>query len=113
MVSETEFQSQVIDLAEWCGWLVQHTHDSRRGPTSGSGFPDLVMVKEGVILWRELKVGKNQPTAKQSEWGDRIRRAGGDWGVWWPRDWDEIERMLKQWNTKARTLSLDTMRHWK
>ena len=41
-MTETELQDLVLKAAEWQGWLVYHTHDSRR---SSPGFPDLAMVR--------------------------------------------------------------------
>ena len=37
-----EFMPAVVELAKRFGWLLYHTHNSRR---SASGFPDLVMVR--------------------------------------------------------------------
>lgn len=40
-MSESVFQSKVINMAKSLGWEHYHTHDSRR---SVAGFPDLVLV---------------------------------------------------------------------
>lgn len=47
----------VVDAARLNGWLVYHTHDSRR---SAEGFPDLVMLRLSRMVVAELKT----PTAK-------------------------------------------------
>src|SRR5687767_3407358 len=66
-MSERELQAQVIELARMVGWLVYHTHDSRR---SEPGFPDLVMVHErsGALLFAELKTTTGRVTMEQDRW---------------------------------------------
>ena len=92
MLTEKQFQQQVIDLAKLRGWHVYHTHDSRR---SEAGFPDLVLVRGGVLLYRELKTDTGRLSPAQSTWLNVIDSAGGDAETWRPRDWDHIESMLK------------------
>lgn len=89
--TEKEFQSQIIRLAKLLGWIVYHTHDSRRSP---GGFPDLVLAKHKVIF-AELKSPTGRPTAEQTAWLDRLRLAGQDARLWSPVDWPEIEAVLK------------------
>ena len=61
---EEHFQQRLIKTAVLCGWLVYHTHDSRK---SREGFPDLILVKEGVrkgvLLALELKRGRKEVRA--------------------------------------------------
>ena len=73
-----------------CGWLVYHTHDSRR---SQPGFPDLVLVKNRV-LFRELKTDKGRLTATQKEWIRALWDAGADIAVWRPADIDDVAHEL-------------------
>ena len=84
--SERVFQSHVVQLAQVLGWLVYHTHDSRR---SAPGFPDLVLVHvgQGRVLWRELKSARGRLSVPQREWLDSLEAAGEDAGVWRPEDW--------------------------
>jgi len=58
-----------------------HTHDSRRSP---SGFPDLVAVGPGGVLFRELKREGKKPTVSQAAWLAALRGAGQDAEVWRP-----------------------------
>lgn len=81
---EKDLQSRVERLARSCGWLVYHTHDSRR---SGPGFPDLVMVRGRRVLWRELKTMKGRASDHQRRWIEALFDAGQDAGVWRPLDW--------------------------
>ena len=91
VVTEKEFQSQVITLARACGWMHYHTYDSRR---SVSGFPDLVLVRAPRLLIRECKTDTGKVTPTQGEWINVLRQCGVDAAVWRPSDWPEIEATL-------------------
>jgi len=88
-VFEKQFQSQVIDLAQKLGYLCYHTYDSRR---CSPGFPDIVIVGRGRILYRdrEMKTSKGKLTDAQRNWGEKLQASGGDWCVWRPSDMEEI-----------------------
>jgi hypothetical protein len=73
-MSEAELQAAVIDLARRLGWLVYHTHDSRRSP---AGFPDLVCVRDRVI-YIELKTEKGGLSEEQSQWLLWLDMAGAE-----------------------------------
>lgn len=90
---EVELLAKVKELAEYTGWMVYHTYDSRR---SDEGFPDLVLVKDRVIF-AELKSEKGKLSPKQLEWIGGLRDlAGAAVCVWRPSDFDEIARVLQQ-----------------
>jgi hypothetical protein len=82
-MSEAELERQVRRLARDLGLLEYHTHDSRRSP---GGFPDLVCVGPGGVLFRELKRQGKSPTPAQQQWLDALAAAGQDAGVWRPED---------------------------
>jgi hypothetical protein len=52
---------------------------------NAKGWPDWCIVGRRII-YRELKTEHGSLTAEQREVGEKIRRAGGDWKVWRPRD---------------------------
>lgn len=91
---EREFMAQVVKLARLCGWLVYHTHDSRR---SERGFPDLVLAhpRRRLVWFVELKTDRGDYRPGQREWLEALRQAGAFAQVWRPRDWDSIESMLR------------------
>ncbi|MDA8440464.1 MAG: VRR-NUC domain-containing protein [Propionibacterium sp.] len=60
-----------------------HTHDSRR---SEPGFPDLVIVGPGGVLYRELKTQKGRVRLEQTAWLDDLTRAGQNARIWRPID---------------------------
>lgn len=88
---EAAFMAAVIAIARVRGWLVYHTHDSRR---SVAGFPDLVLIRGDTLIVAELKVGKNTTTSDQEKWLSAFRECGVRAEVWRPEDWPEIERVL-------------------
>ena len=85
-MSESQFQSAVIELAKLNGYrLVYHTHDSRR---SQKGFPDLVLVSEHRqrALFRELKTSTGRLSPEQFDWITSMQLAKLNAGVWRPED---------------------------
>lgn len=91
--SEAEFQRQVVQLAALLGYRVFHTYDSRK--STGAGFPDLVLVGRGRVLFAELKRRGGKTTPRQDDWLAALREAGGRAFLWTPDDWDEIQRELQ------------------
>jgi hypothetical protein len=61
----------------------------------GAGFPDLVLVR-GRIIFAELKAAGRQLSSPQVAWAEAIHKAGGEFYVWKPKDWDEIEAVLRR-----------------
>lgn len=94
-MTERVLQERVRHLAVAMGWLVYHTHDSRR---SEPGFPDLVLVHADrrLLLYRELKTMRGTVTAHQRRWLDALTAAGANAAVWRPTDWLDgtVERAL-------------------
>jgi hypothetical protein len=91
-VTERQFQQQVLDWALLNGWLVYHPFDSRR---SQVGFPDLTLVRDGRLVFAELKTATGRVSAAQHEWLGALRAvAGCETHVWRPADWPVVERAL-------------------
>ena len=91
-MSEAAFQQTVIDAARLTGWLVYHTHDSRHSP---AGFPDLVLVRGGRLMFWELKAMRGRASAAQLDWLAALAEAGADAMLLSLRDWDAIKEMLR------------------
>lgn len=101
-ITESQFQRQVIELAQLLGWRVAAFRPAlnARGQWrtavqgDGAGWPDLVLVRDRV-LFRELKRDGAYLEPRQKVWRDQLVAAGADWGVWRPRDFDRIQAELK------------------
>jgi hypothetical protein len=65
--------------------------------TSSPGWPDLVIIGDRGVLWRELKVPPDRLTSEQRVLGYRLLAAGQDWCVWGPDQWRSgvIEQKLR------------------
>jgi len=101
--TETQFQEAVVEAAQVHGWIVAHfrpakTEKGWRTPVAadGKGFPDLVLAHpQRGVLFRELKSEKGKVSPEQQVWIDTLTAGGADAGFWRPRDWDDIERVLR------------------
>jgi hypothetical protein len=101
---ERDFQRAVIDLARLTGWRVHHTRPAltRRGrwltPIQGdAGFPDLVLVRAGRVIFAELKRNGARPTPAQRGWLGALQAcAGVEVYLWTPNDWDAIIDALQR-----------------
>jgi hypothetical protein len=105
---ESDFQTQVIQFARLCGWTVAHFRPAQLGgrwltpvQADGKGFPDLVLARDhpalpvGQMIVAELKVEGRKPKPEQIAWLTRFEKAGIPAYVWQPRDWPEIETVLR------------------
>ncbi len=90
-VTEKSFMMTVIAYAKLHKWRVYHTHDSRR---SEPGVPDLMMVREGVLVFAELKTDVGKVSSAQQEWLADLGETPNDVFVWRPSDWKIIEKVL-------------------
>lgn len=91
--SEADLRKAIRDLAAWKGWVVYYVPDSRW--TDVRGWPDLVLARRGVVLFRELKAENGKVSEEQQWWLDQLTATGADAKVWRPADWAEIEATLE------------------
>jgi len=103
-ITEAAFTAQVIALARWYKWRVAHFRPAmtKRGrwitavQGDGAGFPDLVLVRNGSLIFAELKSAKGKIAPEQTEWLKSLMCAPGiDVYVWRPHEINEIEKVLK------------------
>jgi hypothetical protein len=96
---ERDFRRDVVRFAKENGWKVHWEVDHRNKPATG--FPDLVLAKKtgpmaggAHVLFRELKMAGTYLRADQDDWRVFFERAGMDYRVWRPKDWDDIKETL-------------------
>ncbi len=90
---EVDFQQQIIECAEACGWWVFHDTDSRR---NRAGFPDLMLVRGATLIFLELKRAKGRTRPEQEAVIARlkhVRLVQAD--IVRPHNWPDIESALK------------------
>lgn len=94
-VSESQIQAGIVRMAEALGWYCFHCVDCRRGPKTGAGYPDLTLVRDGRVLWVEVKTEQGVVSEAQKRWHRRLVAAGGTVHIWRPKHWpDAIQRAL-------------------
>jgi len=74
-MTEAQWQRQVVDLARLGGWRIAHfgvarTEKGWRTPVreDGAGWPDLVLVRDGELIFAELKTDAGRLRPEQEEW---------------------------------------------
>jgi hypothetical protein len=90
--SEADYQEQIVQLAEFCGWYVWHDKDSRRNE---AGFPDLMIVRGIDLHFLEVKAQRGRVRPAQQAFIYRlqeVRRCTA--GIVRPSDWPAVEAML-------------------
>lgn len=94
-ITEAELQALIVEAAKAFGWLIYHTHDSRH---SAAGFPDLVLVRDGELLFVELKSAKGKISAAQTEWLALLGTVASiDVAMWRPHDLtDALARLARR-----------------
>lgn len=92
-MSEADLLANVLDRARWLGVAAAHFRPARTKAGwrtavagDGKGFPDLVLVGPGGVLYRELKAEAGRLEPAQKRWRDALQAAGADWAVWRPSD---------------------------
>ena len=105
-MTETEFQSQVVQAARKLRWMVSHMTLPQR---SEPGVPDLLLVRPPRVIFAELKSEKGRLDTRQryssrtgralpnqKDWKDALEACPGvEYYLWRPRHWDEIMEVLR------------------
>lgn len=86
MMTEAELLECVRQYCKLRGLYLYHPHDSRK---SQPGFPDcwILNLRDGRVMYRELKNASYQLTADQKRVLYALRAGGHDAGVWRPKHW--------------------------
>ena len=91
-MSERELSKQIVAAARDNNWLCYHTFLSK---WSKPGFPDLCMVRDGKLLFWELKSDVGKVSEAQTEWLAELAAVPGvDARVVRPSDLEEVYLLL-------------------
>jgi hypothetical protein len=90
--SERDWRAQVVRWAIRGGWLVYFTWRSDHSP---SGFPDMVLLKGGRLVFAELKAEAGRLSKQQEAWLRALEACDGiDVFVWRPHDEERVRSVL-------------------
>ena len=101
-MTEAQWQARVLDLAKLCGWRVAHFRPARTATgwrtaveADGVGYPDLTMVRDGRLLFVELKSETGRVATSQREWLSELSAVPGlEVYLWRPSDWAKVQQVL-------------------
>ena len=105
-MSEDQFLALVKEYAELRGWRFYHPW---RSDHSVKGYPDCTMIRNGFLIFAELKREEKKLTHDQEMWrldislvesrAMQIHNDKDPWPVryyvWQPSDWAQIEEVLR------------------
>jgi len=75
-VLESDIKSQIKDYLDYTGWTHFPLSESMYGT---KGVPDRVAIKNGVIIWLEIKRNGNKQSKGQIEFQEMMEDAGGNY----------------------------------
>lgn len=93
---ERDFQKTVTEAARWHGWLCVHFPNARFNPC----WPDLMLLRDGVIRFVELKTERGFLGKAQVQLRDDLAVAGFELEVIRPSDWDDFAATLPRSRAK-------------
>ena len=88
---ESDIQRAIRDYLRLMGWFVWHNLQSLG---SYRGLADLTAVKDGTVLFIEVKTSKGRLTQHQERFRDHLTQAGGHYVV--ARSIDDVEEAIKR-----------------
>lgn len=97
-MTENQLMDAIVEAAKLHSWKVAHfrpalTAKSWRTPMQGDpGFPDLVLARNGRVLFLELKSHGGRVSPDQMAW---LAELGPDASLVWPDDLDDLLRRLR------------------
>jgi len=106
-VTEGELQENVVKMAHLLRWRVAHFRPAQNAAgrwstpvaADGAGFPDLVLARDRVVIFAELKADGGRLSDAQRDWLAALPHSY----LWRPVDWQsgEIEFILRGNVTKS------------
>lgn len=94
-ISEAHLLGDVRAEATRLGWLLYHPVVSQM---SERGWPDCTLIRDGRVIFAELKRENGRTTPAQDRWLDSLAGAGCEVYLWKPSDFmsGEITRILSR-----------------
>jgi len=83
------------------GFAAAHHYDSRFSDPGTRGMPDLVVIGHGYFFQVELKRRGGRLSDEQIEWAHESERAGVDYYVIYPKDWDVLVQLAEDRSGKS------------
>lgn len=81
-MTEDELLTAITEAATFLGWRWHHVRRSDKAVQMGHvGFPDLVLVRKGDVLFWELKAEAGTMTGAQGAWIEEINHAEPHGGI--------------------------------
>ena len=90
-MTEKAWGGRVEQIARLNRWTYYHTWQSQH---STPGFPDYVFVRDGEIIYVELKTEVGKLSPHQIKWRDLLCAARQEWYCWRPNMIDFVEDRL-------------------
>lgn len=91
-VTERDWHGFCATYAEWNGWWCFHDLDPRK---NRAGFPDLMLCRNGELIFAELKTEKGKVSPSQQRVLDLLEAVPGiEVYVWRPSDQDFVMERL-------------------
>lgn len=97
LITEKALQEAVVSVARLNRWFVYHPYDSRR---STPGWPDLVLIRAGQIIFAELKREDGKVTPEQAHVLELLEACGETVYVWRPSQLERIIELLSERPTR-------------
>ena len=88
-MTEAELLAEVTALCDRLGLLWFHRTDTPRSSQGTPGFPDLVVLGPGGLIFAELKSNEGQTSADQDRWAWNLHNTfdlNSPWRLWQPTD---------------------------
>jgi hypothetical protein len=93
LVSEKDWQAQVLRLARLFGWMSHHPWSSIH---SASGWPDLALCRPPRLILAELKTETGRVSPAQQAWLDALSQCTGiEVYTWRPSDRAQVAEALR------------------
>jgi hypothetical protein len=109
-MTEAQLQSAIVECAQLLGWRCAHFRPAQTAKgwrtavsADGAGYPDLTLVRNGFLIFAELKSAKGRVSAEQQRWLDELTAVSFQEDrvltyLWTTQQWSDgsIERVLKE-----------------